>query len=135
MKVIRALVQSIMIAVSLQIASFSVIADYSNKGVVHTVFLWLKTSGDVQHRLQLLNATARLRAIPGVLDIRYGETIASDRDIVDDSFDVGIYFYFSDVAAMNRYLVHPVHQTVIEQDIKPIVDRIVVHDFQHVEKR
>jgi len=135
MKIIRALAQSIIIVVSLQIAGFSVIADDSNEGVVHTVFLWLKQSGDVHHRRQLLIAAARLREIPGVLDIRYGETIASDRDIVDDSFDVGVYFYFSDIAAMNRYLAYPMHKTVVEQEIQPIVDRIVVHDFQHEEIR
>jgi hypothetical protein len=42
----------------------------------------------------------------------------------------GIDFYFSDVAAMNRYLLDPLHKMVVEQDIKPIVERIVVHDFQ-----
>jgi hypothetical protein len=104
-------------------------AEFSNKGVVHTVFLWLKQSGNEQHRHQLLVATERLREIPGVLDIRFGEVIASDRDIVDDSFDVGIYFYFSDAAAMNHYLVDPLHKMVVEQDIKPVVERIVVHDF------
>ena len=75
-------------------------------------------------------ATDRLRAIRGVREIRFGEAVASDRDIVDDSFDVGIYFYFSDVAAMNRYLLDPLHKRVVEQDIKPVIERIVVHDFQ-----
>ena len=105
-------------------------AEFADRGVVHTVFLWLKQSGNEKHRRQLLMATDRLRAIPGVLEIRFGEAIASDRDIVDDSFDVGIYFYFSDIAAMNRYLLDPLHRRVVEQDIKPIVARIVVHDFQ-----
>ena len=109
--------------------SNTAIAD-NNKGVVHTVFLWLKNPGDMQHRRQLLLATDRLRSIPGLIDIRFGEMIESDRDMVDDSFDIGIYFYFNDVAAMNRYLVHPLHQTIVEQDIKPLVERIVVHDFQ-----
>ena len=105
-------------------------AEFSDRGVVHTVFLWLKDSGNVKHRQQLLLATDRLRDIPGVVDIRFGEMIESNRDIVDDSFDIGIYFYFNDVAAMNRYLVHPLHQTIVGQDIKPLVERIVVHDFQ-----
>ena len=104
-------------------------AEYSNRGVVHTVFLWLKQPGNREHRLRLLSASERLRSIPGVHDIRFGEMIESNRAIVDDSFDVGIYFYFSDVGAMNDYLVHPVHKAVVEQEIKPLVERIVVHDF------
>ena len=118
------------LAVSMLLVSNTAIAEFSNEGVIHTVFLWLKKPGDEQHKRQLLIASDRLRSIEGVLDIRFGEMIESNRDIVDDSFDVGIYFYFSDVAAMNRYLVHPLHQTIVEQDIKPLVERIVVHDFQ-----
>ena len=130
MKTIRVWAPGITLAVSMLLFSTTAIADYSNKGVVHTVFLWQKNPGDMQHRRQLLHATDRLRSIPGVIDIRFGEMIESDRDIVDDSFDIGIYIYFSDVTAMKRYLVHPLHQAIVEQDIKPLVERIVVHDFQ-----
>ena len=115
---------------SILLASHAAIAEFSSRGVVHTVFLWLKQPGHVQHRQQLLLATDRLRDIPGVVDIRSGEMIESDRAIVDDSFDVGLYFYFSDVASMRGYLVHPLHQAIVEQEIKPLVERIVVHDFQ-----
>ncbi len=104
-------------------------AGFSNRGVVHTVFLWLDQPGDEQHRHRLLSATHRLRTIPGVREIRFGEMIESDRAIVDDSFDVGIYFYFDDVGAMNAYLMHPLHRTTEEQEIRPLVRRIVVHDF------
>jgi hypothetical protein len=110
-------------------------AELNDRGVVHTVYLWLQDPGNPQHRIKLLTATERLRTIPGVLEIRYGEVIESDRTIVDDSFDVGIYFYFSDVAAMNRYLVHPLHKQVVEQDIKPLVERIVIHDFHDARSR
>jgi len=110
-------------------------AESTERGVVHTVYLWLKNPGNQQHRNRLLTATDRLSAIPGILEIRYGEVIDSDRTIVDDSFDVGIYFYFTDVAAMNRYLVHPLHKQVVEQDINPLVERIVVHDFHDAGSR
>ena len=119
------------LAISILLASNLTSAEFSNQGVIHTVYLWLKKPGDQQHRHQLLYASDRLRSIPGVLDIRFGESIASDRDIVDDSFDVGIYFYFKDVEAMNAYLRHPVHISVVEQRIKPLVNRITVHDFEH----
>jgi hypothetical protein len=131
MKVIKIRVFGIALAVLMLLVSNTVFAEFSNEGVIHTVFLWLKKPGDEQHKRQLLVASDRLRSIEGVLDIRFGEMIESNRDIVDDSFDVGIYFYFSDVAAMNLYLVHPLHQEIVEQDIKPLVERIVVHDFRH----
>ena len=116
--------------VNIALVSHAAMAEFSQRGVVHTVFLWLKHAGNEQHRLRLITATDQLRSIPGVRAIRIGEVIESDRSIVDDSFDVGIYFYFDDVSAMQAYLVHPLHQTIVDTEIKPLVNRIVVHDFQ-----
>ena len=129
------IVIGVTLAFSALLFSGSVFTGIENKGVVHAVFLWLKKPGDEQHRHRLLRATQRLRAIPGVLDIRFGEKIESDRDIVDDSFDIGITMYFSTIEAMNEYLVHPLHHAVVEQEIRPLVDRIVVFDFSHVSIR
>ncbi len=116
--------------VSMSLVTQAVMAEFDDRGVVHTVFLWLKQAGNDTHRHQLIRATDQLRGIPGVRDIRFGEVIDSDRDIVDDSFDVGIYFYFDDVDAMKAYLVHPLHRSIVETEIKPLVDRIVAHDFR-----
>ena len=126
---------SLVLMFSMFLAGAAFAAETDNSGVIHTVFLWLKQPGDVQHRQQLMLATNRLRAIPGVLDIHFGEKIESDRDIVDDSFDIGITMYFSSTQAMNEYLVHPLHHAVVEQEIRPLVDRIVVYDFGRVSIR
>lgn len=125
----------IMFMVSMLLASNAVFAGIENRGVIHSVFLWLKKPGDEQHRQRLLQATERLRAIPGVLDIHFGEKIESDRAIVDDSFDIGITMYFSNTEAMNEYLVHPLHQAIVVQEIRPLVERIVVYDYNRVSTR
>lgn len=121
-----------LLLLALILPAATVAAERARNGVVHTVYLWLQQPGHAQHRDQLLRATDRLRDIPGVLDIKFGEVISSDRDIVDDSFDVGIYFYFQDIEAMNAYLLHPVHQRTVREDISPLVKRILVHDFADV---
>lgn len=126
---------SIVLMFSMFLAGAAFATETDNVGVIHTVFLWLKKPGDEQHRQRLLQATHRLRAIPGVLDIRFGEKIESDREIVDDSFDIGITIYFSTIETMNDYLVHPLHHAVVEQEIRPLVDRIVVYDFSHASIR
>jgi hypothetical protein len=126
---------SIVLMFSMFLAGAAFAAETDNGGVIHTVFLWQKEPGNEVHQRQLLLATNRLRAIPGVLDIHFGEKIESDRDIVDDSFDIGITMYFSDAEAMNEYLVHPLHRAIVEQEIRPLVDRIVVYDFSRMSIR
>ena len=97
--------------------------------VAHVVLLWLEQPGNSEQRQQLISASQRLRDIPGVERLVIGEALASERAIVDDSFDVGLYFYFPDADTMRRYLVHPVHVEVVRNHIKPLVREIRVHDF------
>lgn len=102
-------------------------------GVVHGVYLWLKpTVNDLQKQQQrekLIFASKKLRAIDGVRELKVGQVISSERSIVDDSFDVGLYFYFDSVEMMNIYLAHPVHVAVVKKEIKPLVSQIRVMDF------
>jgi hypothetical protein len=39
------------------------------------------------------------------------------------------------MTAMQHYLVHPLHQAVVAQDIRPLVKRILVYDFSDVQVR
>ncbi len=98
--------------------------------VHHIVLCWLKEPGDRTQRQELMEQTRRLREIPGVREIRVGESIPSDRPIVDDSFDVGIVMTFDNVADMNRYLRHPQHRWALQEKILPLTRRILVYDFQ-----
>jgi len=103
--------------------------------VVHIVLLWLKQPGDSMQRQQLIQASQALRQIPGIRRLQLGEALPSERTIVDDSFDVALVFTFDDAAAMQRYLVHPLHKQIVKRDIKPLVSRIRAHDFVDVEAR
>lgn len=97
--------------------------------VHHVVLCWLKEAGNSSHRQRLIDTSHSLRDIPGILTIHTGTAIPGDRAIVDDSFDVGIVFTFTDVDAMHAYLVHPKHQAAVQNTLKPLVKKIVVYDF------
>jgi hypothetical protein len=49
---------------------------------------------------------------------------------VDDSFDVAISVTFADQEAMRAYLAHPLHQRARDEILLPMVEKIVVYDFQ-----
>ena len=70
-----------------------------------------------------------LEKIPGVVEVRVGSVIPSERKIVDDSFEVGIYMTFRSVEDMNAYIVHPDHQRIVQDKLMPIVEKLVVYDF------
>ena len=100
-----------------------------NDPVKHVVFLWLKEPGNMEQRQQIIAQTQTFRDIPGVMRVSAGEVIASEREIVDDSFDVGLTLTFSSVDDMNAYLTHPLHKDAVRNVLKPLVRKIVVYDY------
>ena len=98
--------------------------------VVHVVLLWLKEPGNPEHRQRIVDATRGFETIPGVIDVRVGEVVTSDRPIVDDSFDVGLYLTFSSIDAMNTYLADDRHQQALREVFRPLSERYIVYDFE-----
>ena len=62
--------------------------------IVHVVLTWLNEPTNEKHRNMVIKASEEFLKIPGVLDVGVGRPLMSDRDIVDDSFDVGIFLTF-----------------------------------------
>nr|VFK04467.1 MAG: Stress responsive A/B Barrel Domain [Candidatus Kentron sp. H]VFK05484.1 MAG: Stress responsive A/B Barrel Domain [Candidatus Kentron sp. H]VFK07733.1 MAG: Stress responsive A/B Barrel Domain [Candidatus Kentron sp. H] len=95
----------------------------------HVVLLWLKASGNAAHRERIIEISKTFEKIPGVLKVRVGEAVPSERAMVNDSFDLAISIAFANTDEMNRYLAHPRHQEAVREVLSPLVARIVVYDF------
>lgn len=80
-------------------------------------------------RQRLIEVSRSLRSIPGVRELRLGPPLESNRDIVDDSFDVGLYLRFDSVDALQAYLGHPQHVRAVREVIGPLTRQLRVHDF------
>lgn len=96
----------------------------------HVVIVWLKESGNRTAQNRIIAESQVLKEIPGVLSLRAGTVIASERPIVDSSFDVALVISLTDRAALDGYLSHPLHVRLVEETLKPLVDRIRVYDFR-----
>ena len=96
----------------------------------HVVLCWLKEPGNTEHRDQIINISRTFKKIPGVLEVRAGEVISSDRPIVDDSFDVGILVIVPDAKGLQEYLDHPIHQEAKRDILLPLVEKVLVYDFK-----
>ena len=96
----------------------------------HVVLVWLKEPGNVEHRNKVIEASQSFRDIPGVIRVQVGKAIPSERDIVDDSFDVGILVAVPDERRLQEYLDHPIHQKAKNDVLLPLVEKILVYDFK-----
>ena len=95
----------------------------------HVVLIWLKDTGDAEQQAKIIEVSKSFRDIPGVLQVQSGKAVASDRGIVDDSFDVGILVVVPDERRLAEYLAHPIHQQAKNDVLLPLVEKILVYDI------
>lgn len=98
--------------------------------VNHVVLVWFKPDTTQTDIDEVIRETNKLPLfIPQIKSMRLGRAIASDRKMVDDSFDLGIYLLFANQQDMATYLSHPKHVTFVNQFVKPRLERLLVYDF------
>lgn len=97
--------------------------------VEHVVICWLKQKGDPAGRRRLIEAAQSFRALPGVQGVKAGPVLPTGRAVADSSFDLAIVVTVTDRAALARDLEHPAHQQVLDEVVRPLVQRLVVYDF------
>ena len=97
--------------------------------VDHNVLVWLKRPGNEADRKALRDAGDQLRKIPGLVFLDHGTPLASDRPVVDDSFDVGFVMRFQSAKALETYEPHPDHVKQVENVIRPLSRKVLVYDI------
>jgi hypothetical protein len=97
---------------------------------VHMVFFWLKDGTPDTVRRQLDNdCMEMLKSIPDVRHIWSGRPAMTPRDVVDNSYDVGLCVVFDDQKGHDGYQDHPIHHEFIKKH-KPVWKRVQIYDFK-----
>jgi Stress responsive A/B Barrel Domain len=117
------------IAIAALLSSCATIAPPAAPGTVdHIVLIWLKRPGNEQDRQAVRKAADDLRSIPGIRFLDHGTPLASDRPVVDDSFDVGLVMRFTSAEALQSYEDHPVHVQKVKEVLLPLSKKVQVYD-------
>ena len=118
------------LAASLALVSCATIAPPAAPGTVdHVVLIWLKRPGNAADREAILAASKDLRVIPGIKFLDAGTALASERPIVDDSFDVGLTVRFDSAKSLHAYETDPRHVKKVNEVLKPLAKKFVVYDI------
>jgi hypothetical protein len=106
--------------------------DSQNPPVTHVVVCWLNNPQDEEAKTKLIEASQSFRQISGVLDVRVGKMIPSQRPQVDSTFDLAVVITFKNVEAMRAYEKNPIHLKAVQDVLKPHVKKFLVYDIAHV---
>ena len=96
---------------------------------VHTVYFWLNENApkDAQAKL-IADCHTYLAKIPGVKLMYVGAPAMTPRDVVDNSYSVGLTVTYADVAGHDVYQVHDLHEEFIARN-KAHWKKVQVYDF------
>lgn len=120
----------LVLAFAALLSSCATIAPPAKSGTVdHVVMFWQKNPGNQQDRKKITDAIERLRVIEGIQLLDYGTAVASDRPVVDDSFDIALLVRFDDVKALHAYEADPRHMKEVNEVLLPLTKKVQVYDF------
>jgi hypothetical protein len=97
---------------------------------IHTVYFWLKPGTPPRAQEQLVQDCLKLLgAIPTVRQIWAGKPAQTPRDVVDNSYGVGLTVVLNDRYGHDVYQEHPLHKEFIRRN-KVHWQRVQVYDYQ-----
>jgi len=95
--------------------------------VEHIVLFQAKPDASPESLEAMLDALRSLKdAVPGVVSLTCGAN-TSDRG---GGFTHGLVVRFESQEALDNYLPHPAHRKVVEENVLPVCDEIVVCDYE-----
>jgi hypothetical protein len=97
---------------------------------VHVVLFWLTENTPASARAQMQkDAVNTLQKIPTVKHVFAGIPANTPRDIVDNSYDLGLCVIFPSSADHDAYQIHPLHKQFIA-NYAQYWSKIQAFDFQ-----
>jgi hypothetical protein len=96
---------------------------------IHTVYFWLgDDAGDDVRRRMLADCTELLSKIPSARHVWAGGPAMTPRDVVDNSYTIGLCTVFDDSKGHDEYQVHPLHRE-FGRRYKQYWKKVQIYDF------
>src|SRR5688572_14884590 len=97
---------------------------------IHVVLFWLQPGTPEAERAKIeKDANDLLKRIPSVRHLWTGRPAMTPREVVDNSYDIGILVTYDDRAGHDAYQAHELHQKFVANR-KPTLKKIVIYDFE-----
>lgn len=97
------------------------------KKFIHHVFFWLKNAGDATDRDKLVEGLQKLSKVKTIKDFHIGKPAATNRDVIDHSYDISWFVLFDNDADQASYQTDPIHLKFVE-DCAHLWQKVTVFD-------
>ena len=96
---------------------------------IHSVYIWFKDGVTQDQKDAMAEASLKLAEINGVLAVYDGVPAATDRPIVERSYDYALIVHMKDLAAHDAYQVDPIHLNLLKT-YSDFWEKVMVTDIE-----
>ena len=96
---------------------------------IHSVYFWFKEGVTETQLKTFYEDTEKLREIEVVKALYTGTAAATDRPIVERSYDFAVIVHFENLAGHDAYQQHPIHLSLLEKH-RALWERVMVTDIE-----
>lgn len=96
----------------------------------HVVIFWTDHEQPDSADELLAGIKKYLEPIPGIVHFSAGKMAPSPREVVDQSYQVGLNVVFPNRQAHDDYQVHPMHLEFVHTVFKRVCRKVRVYDFE-----
>jgi len=94
---------------------------------IHHVYFWLKETGNIEHRDQLIEGLHKLSSATTIKQFHIGVPASTNRSVIETGYSVSWFIIFDNAADQDSYQVDPIHLKFVKE-CSHLWSKVVVYD-------
>jgi len=106
-------------------------ASPENRLFIHHVYFWLKNHDSKEDRDKLVAGLRKLSTVKTIQHFHIGEPAATNRDVIDRSYNISWCLFFSNKAEQDSYQIDPIHLNFVKE-YSDLWTKVIVYDAEDI---
>ena len=102
-----------------------------NRLFIHHVYFWLKNHDSKEERDKLVAGLRKLSAVKTIKSFHIGEPAATNRDVIDRSYNISWCLFFNNKADQDSYQTDPIHLNFVKENAD-LWTKVIVYDAEDI---
>ena len=98
---------------------------------IHHVYFWLKNHDSKEDKNKLIAGLKKLSAVKTIKSFHLGEPAATNRDVIDRSYNISWCLFFNDKADQDSYQTDPIHLNFVKE-CSDLWAKVIVYDAEDI---